>query len=73
MSAGAVRVGFDLLTAALSGALGRQVPVTVVLALSTTAAVRSAVLAGARPAVLSELTVAEDIAARRLARFPSPG
>ena len=70
---GGVRVGFDLLTAALSGALGRQVSVTVVLALSTTAAVRSAVLAGARPAVLSELTVAEDIAARRLARFPTPG
>jgi DNA-binding transcriptional LysR family regulator len=63
----------DVLTAALSGALGRQGPVTVVLALSTTAAVRSAVLAGAGPAVLSELTVAEDIAAGRLARVPVTG
>ncbi len=63
----------DVLTAALSDALGRQVPVTVALALSTTAAVRSAVLAGAGPAVLSELTVAEDIAARRLARVPVTG
>jgi DNA-binding transcriptional LysR family regulator len=49
------------------------VSVTVALALSTTAAVRSAVLAGAGPAVLSELTVAEDIAARRLARVPVTG
>ena len=63
----------DVLTAALSVALGRQVPVTVALALSTTTAVRSAVLAGAGPAVLSELTVAEDIAARRLARVPVTG
>jgi DNA-binding transcriptional LysR family regulator len=45
----------------------------VALALSTTAAVRSAVLAGAGPAVLSELTVAEDIATRRLARVPVAG
>jgi DNA-binding transcriptional LysR family regulator len=63
----------DVLTAALSEALGLQVSVTVALALSTTAAVRSAVLAGAGPAVLSELTVAEDIAARRLARVPVTG
>ena len=47
--------------------------VPVALALSTTAAVRSAVLAGAGPAVLSELTVAEDISARRLARVPIAG
>ena len=33
----------------------------------------SAALAGAGPAVLSELTVAEDIAARRLARVPVAG
>jgi len=45
----------------------------VALALSTTAAVRSAVLAGAGPAVLSELTVTEDITARRLVRIPVPG
>ena len=60
----------DVLTTALSAALGTQVTVPVALALSTTAAVRSAVLAGAGPAVLSELTVAEDIAARRLTRVP---
>jgi DNA-binding transcriptional LysR family regulator len=59
-----------VLTAALSAALGTRVTVPVALALSTTAAVRSAVLAGAGPAVLSELTVAEDISARRLARIP---
>ena len=59
--------------AALSAALGTQVTVPVALALSTTAAVRSAVLAGAGPAVLSELTVAEDISAQRLARVPVAG
>ncbi len=62
-----------MLTAALSAALGARVTVPVALALSTTAAVRSAVLAGAWPAVLSELTVAEDISARRLARVPVAG
>ena len=62
-----------VLTAALSAALGTRVTVPVALALSTTAAVRSAVLAGAGPAVLSELTVAEDISARRLARVPVAG
>ena len=36
------------------------------LSLPTTAAVRAAVIAGAGPAVLSELTVADDIAAGRL-------
>jgi len=63
----------DVLTAALSAALGTRVTMPVALALSTTAAVRSAVLAGAGPAVLSELTVAEDIAARRLTRIPVSG
>jgi DNA-binding transcriptional LysR family regulator len=63
----------DVLTTALSAALGTQVTMPVALALSTTAAVRSAVLAGAGPAVLSELTVAEDIAARRLTRVPVRG
>jgi DNA-binding transcriptional LysR family regulator len=38
----------------------------VALALSTTAAVRAAVLAGAGPSVLSELAVSEDLASRRL-------
>ena len=45
----------------------------VALALSTTAAVRSAVLAGAGPAVLSELAVAEDISSRRLIPVPVAG
>ncbi|HVB46387.1 MAG TPA: LysR family transcriptional regulator [Streptosporangiaceae bacterium] len=43
------------------------------LALSTTAAVRAAVLAGAGPAVLSELTVAEDLASHRLTRVQVDG
>jgi DNA-binding transcriptional LysR family regulator len=63
----------DVLTAALSAALNTRVTMPVALALSTTAAVRSAVLAGAGPAVLSELTVTEDITARRLARVPVAG
>ncbi len=63
----------DVLTAALSAALGARVTMPVALALSTTVAVRSAVLAGAGPAVLSELTVAEDISARRLSRVPVSG
>ena len=63
----------DVLTAALSAALGARVTMPVALALSTTAAVRSAVLAGAGPAVLSELTVAEDIGSHRLARVPVAG
>jgi len=57
----------DVLTAALAAALNRRVTMPVALALSTTAAVRAAVLAGAGPAVLSELAVAEDLAAHRLA------
>jgi DNA-binding transcriptional LysR family regulator len=65
------------LTAALTPARGekpasRAVP-PATLALSTTAAVRAAVLAGAGPAVLSELTVAEDLASHRLARVPVTG
>ena len=40
------------------------------LEFSTAAAVRGAVLAGAGPAVLSELAVAEDLAAGRLRRIP---
>lgn len=59
----------DVLTAALSEALGARVTLPVELALSSTAAVRAAVLAGAGPAVLSELAVADDLASRRLARI----
>jgi DNA-binding transcriptional LysR family regulator len=63
----------NVLTAALSAALGRRVTMPVALALSSTAAVRAAVLAGAGPAVLSELAVAEDLASHRLARVPVAG
>ena len=65
----------DALAAALAAALNRtrtggaahgEAPVA--LALSTTSAVRAAVLAGAGPAVLSELAVTEDLASHRLAR-----
>lgn len=62
----------DALAAALAAALHRPpgaspAPVPpVALALSTTAAVRAAVLAGAGPAVLSELAVGEDLASHRL-------
>jgi DNA-binding transcriptional LysR family regulator len=58
----------EVLTARLSAALGTQVILPVELALSSTAAVRAAVLAGAGPAVLSELAVADDLASHRLAR-----
>jgi DNA-binding transcriptional LysR family regulator len=63
----------DTLSAALAAALGpgtAQVPAA--LSLSTTAAVRAAVLAGAAPAVISELAVAGDLAAGRLIEIPAP-
>ena len=63
----------DVLAAAVSAALSRRVTMPVALALSTTAAVRAAVLAARGCAVLSELTVTEDITARRLARVPVSG
>ena len=62
----------DSFAAALAAALHRPPGATpvpappVALALSTTAAVRAAVLAGAGPAVLSELAVSEDLACHRL-------
>lgn len=58
----------DALTAALRHALGptsRQA--APIMALSTTSAVRAAVLAGAGPAVLSELALTDDLASGRLA------
>jgi molybdate transport repressor ModE-like protein len=64
----------DALTAALAATLGPhagQAPVA--LSLSTTAAIRAAVLAGAGPAVLSDLAVGDDIAAGRLAAIAVPG
>jgi DNA-binding transcriptional LysR family regulator len=63
----------EVLPAAVYAALGRRVTLPGALALSTTSAVRSAVLAGAGPAVLSELTLTEDITARRLARIRVAG
>jgi molybdate transport repressor ModE-like protein len=63
----------DTLAAALAAALGpghAQAPAA--LSVSTTAAVRAAVLAGAAPAVISELAVAGDLAAGRLAEIRTP-
>jgi molybdate transport repressor ModE-like protein len=63
----------DTLAAALSAALGAgaaQVPAA--LSVSTTTAVRGAVLAAAAPAVISELAVAEDLAAGRLIEIAAP-
>ncbi|MDX6395610.1 MAG: hypothetical protein QOJ73_6673 [Streptosporangiaceae bacterium] len=64
----------DVLTAGLIAALGpgmQQAPAA--LNLSTTSAIRAAVLAGAAPAVLSELAVADDLASGRLVRVDVPG
>lgn len=61
----------DALTAALTVALGPDtVQAPPILELSTAAAVRGAVLAGAGPAVVSRLTVADDLALGRLRRIP---
>lgn len=60
----------DALRRALVLALGAgAVEVPPALSLSTTSAVRSAVQAGAGPAVLSELSVADDVASGRLTRI----
>lgn len=48
-------------------------PAMPALELSATTAIRSAVLAGAGPAVLSDLAVRDDIAAGRLVRVPIDG
>ena len=45
----------------------------VALALSSTTAVRAAVLAGAGPSVLSELAATDDLAAHRLTAVPIAG
>lgn len=63
----------DVLTAAISAAMNAKVTMPVPLALSSTTAVRAAVLAGAGPAVLSELAVAEDVASHRLAAVEVSG
>lgn len=55
------------LDSALRAVLGQDVEIAApALALSTTSAVRAAVIAGAGPAVLSELAVADDVSAGRL-------
>ncbi len=60
----------EALVAALRAVLGRDTPEPpIALSLSTTSAVRSAVLAGAGPAALSELAVSEDVRTGRLARI----
>ncbi|MGX7680256.1 LysR family transcriptional regulator [Jatrophihabitans sp. DSM 45814] len=57
----------NALESALHAALGPSAtPSAPALALSTSAAVRAAVIAGAGPAVLSELAVADDLTAGRL-------
>lgn len=63
----------EFLTAALHGVLGdrRQAPAT--LELSTSAAVRAAVLAGAGPAVISRLAVVDDLRDGRLRQIPVAG
>jgi molybdate transport repressor ModE-like protein len=63
----------DTLSAALAARLGPGTPqAPAALSVSSTAAVRAAVLAGAAPAVISELAVAEDLAAGRLAAIQVP-
>jgi DNA-binding transcriptional LysR family regulator len=64
----------EALTVALREALGDGEPQAApILALSTTSAIRGAVLAGAGPAVLSELAVVDNLADRRLVRIPVTG
>ncbi|MCW2497807.1 LysR family transcriptional regulator [Jatrophihabitans sp.] len=64
----------DALAAGLRSALGPDaVQVEPALELSTTASVRGAVLAGAGPAVLSELAVGDDLAAGRLVAIDIEG
>jgi molybdate transport repressor ModE-like protein len=63
----------DTLSAALAARLGPGTPqARAALSVSSTAAVRAAVLAGAAPAVISELAVAEDLAAGRLVAIQIP-
>ncbi|MEU4560672.1 LysR family transcriptional regulator [Actinoplanes sp. NPDC023936] len=64
----------DYLTAALREALGDGVRQSApVLELSTAAAVRAAVLAGAAPAVVSRLAAGDDLRAGRLRHVPLEG
>jgi len=64
----------DALSVALRSALGpNSVQAPPMMALSTTSAVRAAVLAGAGPAVLSELALTDDLASGRLTRIGVTG
>jgi DNA-binding transcriptional LysR family regulator len=64
--------GQTLITA-LAGAIGADaVQAPAALSVSTTAAARAAVLAGAAPTVINELSVADDLAAGRLTRIEIP-
>jgi DNA-binding transcriptional LysR family regulator len=64
----------DYLTAALQNSLGPDAgQAAPALELSTSAAVRAAVLAGSAPAVLSRLAVSDDIATGRLRLVPVSG
>jgi DNA-binding transcriptional LysR family regulator len=63
----------DTLSAALAAQLGQDTPqAPAALSVSTAAAVRAAALAGAAPAVISELAVADDLTAGRLVRIQVP-
>ncbi|MEU9156217.1 LysR family transcriptional regulator [Streptomyces sp. NPDC048417] len=63
----------DTFAAALTAVLGPGAPqAPAALSLSTTAAIRSAALAGAAPAVISELAVADDLASGRLVAVQTP-
>jgi molybdate transport repressor ModE-like protein len=63
----------DTLSAALAARLGPGTPqAPAALSVSTAAAVRAAVLAGAAPAVISELAVTDDLAAGRLVAIQVP-
>jgi len=63
----------DTLTTALTAVLGaRYVQAPPALSVSTTAAVRAAVLAAVAPAVISDLAVADELAAGRLAEVRTP-
>jgi DNA-binding transcriptional LysR family regulator len=64
----------DALAHALRRALGPQARQSApIMSLSTTSAVRAGVLAGAGPAVLSELAVTDDLASGRLTAIPVIG
>ncbi|MFJ2634440.1 LysR family transcriptional regulator [Streptomyces sp. NPDC093221] len=60
----------QVLDAGLAGHGGPAVPL---LELASTTAVKAATVSGAGPAVLSELAVVEELAARRLVRVPVAG